>query len=175
MNTRVSERRPRWLRIGLEVLVVILVFAGITAWRARDLLPADQRSIAPAFALTDLHGRDWTTESLQGRPAVIYFFAPWCGVCAASSPQLRWFDRLAGDSVQLVLIGLDWQRREELEEYAADHALRVPVLAGSPSVGADYRIQGYPTYYVIDSEGRIAARDVGFTTVAGLWLRTRGL
>jgi thiol-disulfide isomerase/thioredoxin len=175
MNPHVSERRPRWLRIGLEVLVVILVFAGITAWRARDLLPADQRRIAPAFALADLHGRHWTTESLQGRPAVIYFFAPWCGVCAASSPQLRWFDRLAGDSVQLVLIGLDWQRREELDEYAADHALRVPVLSGNPSVASDYRIQGYPTYYVIDSEGRIAARDVGFTTVAGLWLRTRGL
>jgi thiol-disulfide isomerase/thioredoxin len=175
MNPHVSERRPRWLWIGLEVLVVILVFAGITAWRARDLLPADQRSIAPAFALADLHGRHWTTESLQGRPAVIYFFAPWCGVCAASSPQLRWFDRLAGDSVQLVLIGLDWQRREELDEYAADHALRVPVLSGNPSVASDYRIQGYPTYYVIDSEGRIAARDVGFTTVAGLWLRTRGL
>lgn len=175
MNPRVNERRSRWLRIGLEVLVVMLVFAGLTAWRARDLLPADQRSTAPAFALADLQGTGWTTQSLQGKPAVIYFFAPWCGVCAASSPQLRWFDRLAGDSVQLVLIGLDWQRLEELDEYAARHELQVPVLAGNPSVAADYRVRGYPTYYVIDSEGRIAARDIGFTTVAGLWLRTRGL
>jgi hypothetical protein len=36
-------------------------------------------------------------------------------------------------------------------------------------------VRGYPTYYVIDSSGRIAGRDVGFTTVAGLWWRTRGL
>ena len=51
----------------------------------------------------------------------------------------------------------------------------MPVLVGTPGTGADYRIRGYPTYYVIDSQGRIARRDMGFTTVAGLWLRTTGL
>jgi len=28
---------------------------------------------------------------------------------------------------------------------------------------------------VVDAQGRIARRDVGLTTVAGLWLRTLGL
>jgi hypothetical protein len=72
-------------------------------------------------------------------------------------------------------VGLDWSTHEELRAYAAKHALRMPVLAGDPATGAAYRIRGYPTYYVIDPLGRIARRDVGLTTAAGLWLRTRGL
>ena len=166
---------PRLRRLLLELLVFVAIVAGIQAWRARDLLPADERTAAPAFALTDLDGRPWSPASLAGRPAVLYFFAPWCGVCAASAPQLRWFDRWAGDEVQVVLVGLDWSSPAELAQYPARHELALPVLAGGAQTAADYRIRGYPTYYVLDGSGRIAGRDSGYTTAPGLWLRTRGL
>jgi len=165
----------RWKRFALEALVFILIVAGIQAWRARDLLPADERTAAPAFELTDLEGRTWQSTDLAGKPAVIYFFAPWCGVCAASSPQLRWFHRWRGDDVQVMLIGLDYGSPSEVREYARKHSLDVPVLFGTPATGAAYRISGYPTYYVIDAQGRIARRDMGLSTVAGLWIRTLGL
>ena len=165
----------RWKRFALEALLFVVIVAGIQAWRARDLLPADERTAAPAFELTDLDGRPWSAAGLAGKPAVIYFFAPWCGVCAASSPQLRWFHRWRGDDVQVLLIGLDYAAPGELRSYAARHGLAMPVLAGNPATGAAYRIRGYPTYYVIDRQGRIARRDAGLTTVAGLWLRTLGL
>ena len=165
----------RWKRFALEALVFIVIVAGIQAWRARDLLPADERTAAPAFELTDLEGRTWRSTDLAGKPAVIYFFAPWCGVCAASSPQLRWFHRWRGDDVQVILVGLDYGSPSEVHEYARRHSLTMPVLFGTPATGAAYRISGYPTYYVIDAQGRIARRDVGLSTVAGLWIRTLGL
>jgi len=166
---------PRSGRLLLELLLVVLVVAGIQAWRARDLLPADARTPAPPLELRDLEGRAWSTQQLAGKPAVVYFFAPWCGVCAASSPQLRWFQRWRGDDVGIVLVGLDYASLAELEEYARDHELDMPVLAGLPDTAASYRVRGYPTYYVLDAQGRIAGRDMGYTTVAGLWLRTLGL
>lgn len=165
----------RWARRLAEVLLVVVIVGGIQAWRMRDLLPTGERVAAPAFELVDLQGRSWTLETLAGKPAVLYFFAPWCGVCAASSPQLRWFDRWMGDEVQVVLVGLDWSSLAELEAYAARHELTLPILVADGEVGADYQIPGYPTYYVIDAEGRIAGRDFGYTTSPGLWLRTRGL
>jgi len=166
---------PRLGRLLLELLLVILVVGGIQAWRARDLLPADERTQAPPLELRDLDGRAWSLEQLAGKPAVIYFFAPWCGVCAASSPQLRWFQHWRGDDVGVVLVGLDYASPAELVEYARDHELGTPVLAGQPDTAAAYRVRGYPTYYVLDAQGRIAGRDMGVTTVAGLWLRTLGL
>ena len=165
----------RWKRFALEALVFMVIVAGIQAWRARDLLPSDQRTVAPAFELADLDGRTWRSADLAGKPAVIYFFAPWCGVCAASSPQLRWFHRWRGEDVQVILIGLDYSSPSEVDEYARKHDLTMPVLIGTPAIGAAYRISGYPTYYVIDAQGRIARRDVGLSTVAGLWIRTLGL
>ena len=165
----------RWKRFALEALVFIVIVAGIQAWRARDLLPNDERTVAPAFELADLDGRAWRSADLAGKPAVIYFFAPWCGVCAASSPQLRWFHRWRGEDVQVILIGLDYSSPSEVDEYARKHDLTMPVLIGTPAIGAAYRISGYPTYYVIDAQGRIARRDVGLSTVAGLWIRTLGL
>jgi len=167
--------KSRWMRRLAEVLVFVAIIGGLYAWRTHDLLPADERTAAPAFDLVDLEGRRWSPESLRGRPAVLYFFAPWCRVCAASSPQLRWFHRWAGDEVRVVLIGLDWASGAELVEYARKHELSLPVLAGHADTAASYRIRGYPTYYVLDADGRIAARDFGYTTAPGLWLRTRGL
>jgi len=164
-----------WSRRLAEVLLFVVIVGGIYAWGTRDLLPADERTAAPRFDLVDLDGRRWTAEVLNGKPAVLYFFAPWCGVCAASAPQLRWFDHWTGDDVQVMLVGLDWSSAAELAEYARKHELTVPVLAGDPETAANYRIRGYPTYYVVDSAGRIAGRDFGYTTAPGLWLRTRGL
>ena len=167
--------KSRWARRLAEVLLFVVIVGGIYAWRTRDLLPAGDRVAAPAFALADLQGRPWSLDALEGKPAVLYFFAPWCGVCAASAPQLRWFDRWQGDEVQVVLVALDWSSSAELAEYAARHELQLPVLAAGPQVAADYRIRGYPTYYVLDAAGRVAGRDFGYTTAPGLWLRTRGL
>ena len=170
-----EKRAGSWKRASLQIALLAGALALLTAWNTRDLLPVDERSEAPGWFLSDLQGQPRSLQELRGRPAVLYFFAPWCGVCAASSPQLRWFDRLVGNQVQLVMIGLDWDRPEELAEYAKRHSLENPVLLGTAATAADYRVRGYPTYYVIDSSGRIAGRDVGFTTVAGLWWRTRGL
>ncbi len=161
-------------RLVLELLVVVAIVAAVQAWRARDLLPVDERTPAPPLELRDLQGRNWSTADLAGRPAVIYFFAPWCKVCAASTPQLRWFHRWRGDDVTILMVGLDWTSQEELREYASRHAVSMPVLAGLASTGASWKVRGYPTYYILDARGHIAARDVGFTTALGLWLRTLG-
>ena len=165
----------RLKRIALELAAFVAIFAAVQAWLARDLLPANERTPVPAFQLSDLDGRPWDAKDLAGRPALIYFFAPWCSVCAASAPQLRWFHRWRGDDVRVVLVGLDWNSIEELQQYAARHELTMPVLAGDPATGAAFRVPACPTYYVVDSQGRIAGRDMGFTTVAGLWVRTLGL
>jgi thiol-disulfide isomerase/thioredoxin len=162
----------RLLRILLQAAALLLPLFAVYAWQTRDLLPADDRQPAPAFSLATLDGGRFRSESLQGRPTVLYFFAPWCKVCAASASQLRWFQRLAGDSSQVVLVALDYDSAAEVKDYGRRHELDLPILLGDAAIARDYRIRGYPTYYVIDADGRVAGRDFGLSTLPGLWWRS---
>jgi thiol-disulfide isomerase/thioredoxin len=165
----------RWLRVSLQLAGLAAAVLAIQAWQARDMLPAGQRSMAPPFLLADATGQALDSGSLAGKPVVLYFFAPWCHVCAASAPQLRWFGRWFGRSTRVVLIALDYESPAEVAAWTRAHDIAMPVLLGDPQVARDYRIRGYPTYYVLDSQGRVAGRDFGLTTFAGLWWRTLGL
>lgn len=166
----------RWRRRGL-ILIEVALFVGIVvsiyAWRTRDLLPADAAMPAPAFELQDLAGKTWRLEDFKGKPTVLYFFAPWCTVCAASAHQLRWFYDWFGDEVNLVMIGLDYVKVGEIAGFRQKHDIESVVLIGNPATGRDYRVPGYPTYYVLDGEGRIRRKDFGVSTVVGLWWRSR--
>ena len=165
----------RWRRVFLQLAALLVAVLAVHAWQTRDMLPAGERIMAPPFLLADVAGPSLASESLSGKPAVLYFFAPWCHVCAASAPQLRWFDRWFGDSTQVVLVALDYESPAEVSAWARAHEIGMPVLLGDPDLAAAYRIRGYPTYYVLDSRGRIAGRDFGLSTVAGLWWRSLGL
>jgi thiol-disulfide isomerase/thioredoxin len=165
----------RWRGALLQLLALLLAVLAIHAWQTRDMLPGEQRVAAPSFELADAAGVRLASDALVGRPAILYFFAPWCQVCAASAPQLRWFDRYFGDSTRLVLVALDYSSPAEVAAWAAGHDLHMPVLLGDATLALAYRIRGYPTYYVLDRDGRIAGRDLGLTTFVGLWWRTRGL
>jgi len=162
----------RWALRVLQAMVLLLPAVGIYAWQTRDLLPDGSRDPAPALELPVVQeGRSGGNEPVS-RPAVLYFFAPWCGVCAASAPQLRWYERFLGDSTPLVLVALDYESPQQVREWLARHDLDSPVLLGDARTAEAYRIRGFPTYYVIDPQGRVAARDYGFTTLLGLWWRT---
>lgn len=165
----------RWASRILQAAVLLLPALAVYAWQTRDLLPDGARIPAPALTLPALDGDALDPAALEGRPAVLYFFAPWCGICSASAPQLRWFDRFFGDSTPLVLVALDFESPAQVREWVRRHDLEAPVVLGDAAAAAAFRIRGFPTYYVLDRQGRIAARDFGFTTVLGLWLRTRWL
>ena len=166
--TRKRRRRGLWL----EVAVAALLIGGVYAWRTAPLLPSGGEIAAPEWSLSDLAGRRWSNADFEGRATVLYFFAPWCAVCNASAHQLRWFERWSGDGAALVLIALDYETPAAVAEYAQRHRLDGPVLLGDAQMAAAFRIYGYPTYYVVNGEGRIVSRDFGYTTLPGLWART---
>ena len=159
----------------LNAALVLIVFVAATAYQSRNMLPAD-REIAPELRAVTLAGSPYNLDGADGRPALVYFFAPWCKICGASADNLerlhRWWE---SGEFEIVAVALDWSSTEEVREYAERHKLSMPVLLADASVRQRWQVQAYPSYYVLDEEHRIARRDIGYSSQFGLWWRARSV
>lgn len=162
-----SFRARPVLSTAFDVLILIAVMVAVHAWQTRGLPVAET---APARPLLTLDG-DLAQSSVQpGAVGVVYFFAPWCHVCRASMGNL---DELLEDGsvAWASAIALDYENAAAVEQFVDDVGITMPVLLGQGQEIRDWGIRGYPTYFVIDSTGRINSRSVGYSTALGLRFR----
>ncbi|MDH5433234.1 MAG: TlpA family protein disulfide reductase, partial [Gammaproteobacteria bacterium] len=104
-------------------------------------------------------------------PTLIYFFAPWCQVCHASIDNLEDIYQSEKDNINIYLVALDWKNLEEILDFLSQHQLSMPVLLGTNQTRSEYKIKGYPSYYLIDSDGKIVSKNFGYSTELGLRVR----
>lgn len=172
MITRIKRgwRRLRehfWLSLLVDSLLILIAFLLIHGWQTRDL-PVDQP--APDTRLAQLDGSGIRSAFGEGEAGVVYFFAPWCFYCKTSIGNL---DQLveSGRISWATAVALDYGDAAEVQEFVDGTEITLPVLMGNNQTAADWSVRAFPTYYVIDAEGRISSRSVGYSTMLGMWLR----
>ena len=125
-------------------------------------------STAPGFSLEDTEGETVSLESLQGKPVVIAFFAPWCPHCQDEAPRLNEIHAQYGDRVHIVSIsatpyGKDYSPQDrsritldDLKWFQEEFSVTYPLLFDpSIAVGTAYQIRSFPTTYFLDAEHRV--------------------
>ena len=136
------------------------------------MLPANGTEDAPVFSLTSLDGGDFDLGVQGSKPTLVYFFAPWCGVCHASIDNVEDIrTKRTEDELTVYAVALDWSGRESVERFVAQHDLTIPVLLGTDAVRQAYHVDAFPSYYVLDEQGKITARSRGYSTELGMRLR----
>jgi len=169
------DSSPRWRKVSsllLNAALMLIVFVVVSTFQARNMLSTN-RQAAPDLQAMTLDGAEFDLGAADARPTLVYFFAPWCHYCALSSDNLVRLRRLRDETeLRIITVALDWQSVDEVEEYAEQHKLNVPVLLGDASISRDWKVYGFPTYYVLNSERQIVRRDIGYTTQLGMLWRT---
>lgn len=114
---------------------------------------------APDFSLKDVGGRSVDLRSLTGKVVVLDFWATWCPPCREEMPHLEQLHRQLREK-GLVILGLDvGEDGDTVREFARKNDYTFTLLLGAePDVSARYHVDGYPTVFVIDRAGKIAAR-----------------
>lgn len=162
----------KYATIGINLAFLLIAFAGITAFQARNMLDTGS-SLAPPLQATTLAGTHFDLAETASQPVLVYFFAPWCNYCAFSADNLTRLRRMRDEQeLQIVAVALDWKNVAEVADYADRHQLNVPVLLGGATIARDWKVYGFPTYYVLDSKHRVARRDIGYSTQLGLLWRS---
>ena len=167
-KAQAAYRTRRALRWAVDLAVVLALVAAIGAWQTRGHV----RGVPlPAEALTSLDGRTVSLQSLAGKPTVLAFWAPWCGVCKASSDNLSRAAHLLGSRAQVVSIALAYNDRGQVERYVHDGAVDYPVLLGDDALARTLNVTSFPTLYFVGADGTISGSAVGYTTTLGLLWR----
>jgi thiol-disulfide isomerase/thioredoxin len=160
------------LMYSLEAAVIASLLIAIYTYQSRNLLPTDLQQ-APALSAPTLAGGFYDLQDNAAATTLVYFFAPWCKICAASSGNIDNLRNLrSDDDLNILLVALDWQTEIEVQEYVDRHEITVPVLLGDGKIMSAWNIYAFPTYYILDDEQRVVRRDLGYSTLAGLWWRT---
>lgn len=156
-----------WAALVFDVVVILGVMIAVNAWQSRDLPLGEQ---APTTVLTTLAGEPEINAIPEGSAGVVYFFAPWCGICRHSIGNL---DSLVKDGsiAWASAVALDYENREEVEDFIQETKVSLPTLMGKTQTASDWGIRGFPTYFVIDKDGNISSRSVGYSTSLGLRAR----
>jgi thiol-disulfide isomerase/thioredoxin len=149
-----DTRSRRYRSLLLNGAALLAVFIVVTTYQSRNML-ATGDEVAPELRGTTLEGEPYDLEDAGSRPALVYFFAPWCKICAASADNLNRLRRWA----------------EEVRAYVQRHELDITVVLGDSNVARQWQIYAFPSYYVLDSEHRIARRDIGYSSQLGLLWR----
>lgn len=171
LNPRTHWTRLRsrfWPSLAFDVSLMLLVFLAVHAWQTRDL-PIN--AMAPETVLPLLGSAAPGAATTDGSVGIVYFFAPWCRVCRVSIGNL---DSLVegGQVAWGTVVALDYADAAEVSAFIDRTGISLPVLLGSPRTAAEWSVQVFPTYYVIDASGRIQSRSVGYSTWAGMWFRS---
>ncbi len=169
--TRPKPNVRKYQSFLMNAGLIVIVFFGVLAFQSRNMLAADGRA-APELRGTTLTGQPYDLGDARARPALVYFFAPWCRICAASAGNLnrlrRWRDT---DEIEIVAVALDWGVADEVRDYVERHDLDVTVVLGDANVARQWQIKAFPSYYVLNSEHRLVRRDIGYSSQLGLWFR----
>ena len=74
--------------------------------------------------------------------------------------------------IDIKAVVLDYQSIAEVEQFAKNLDLTFPILLGNQNVKQAFKVSAYPSYYVLDKNGAIEHRSLGYSTALGLYLRS---
>ncbi|HEY3293893.1 MAG TPA: redoxin family protein [bacterium] len=122
---------------------------------------------APDFTLNDLaSNKKISLASLRGKVVILDFWATWCGPCRMSMPLLDKFYTDASKPKDVVVYGVNVFERsgtDKLKPFLTQQNVHFPVLLGTNDMATDYGVNSIPTLVVIDKDGKIAYRHVGYS------------
>jgi cytochrome c biogenesis protein CcmG/thiol:disulfide interchange protein DsbE len=162
MAQRPSLRVPsRWLKYGLPLLIAILIHSPLGC---KKETPKEKRPLAPDFSLPSVDGKTITLSRLKGKVVLLDFWATWCAPCRLAIPHLNEMYRVYRErGLEIIGVSLDTGGRERVRKFAVNMGIQYTIIMADDEVVKNYGISPIPTTYLIDRDGSISSKWVGFS------------
>ena len=120
---------------------------------------------APDWSLPAIQNADGTLSmsDYRGRITYVDFWASWCGPCRLSLPALNGLNaKFADDPVQFLAISIDVVE-EDAWDFLKRYTVDFPVVIDTEGdIARTFAVDGMPSGYLIDGDGRVREIHIGF-------------
>lgn len=145
-------------------MTVILLCLGL-GWVIYDSLHenlVNTGDSAPNFKVVTDNGREITRNEFGGKVLILNFWATWCGPCIQEIPSLDALQRQLGPQ-GVVVVAVSVDRNEAAYKKFLQQMQPAFYTARDPKgdISASYGTFKYPESYIIDSKGRVLAKEIG--------------
>lgn len=146
------------------LILILCVFAplGFTQQPGKGLTILPEKPQAADFSLQDLDGGAHRLSDYRGRVVIVNFWATWCPPCRAEMPSMqRAWEQLEDEGI--LMFGIDVGEDEDtVFQFTANYPVEFPLLLDRDSkIIEQWPVNGLPTTFVVDTEGRIVYRAIG--------------
>jgi thiol-disulfide isomerase/thioredoxin len=118
-------------------------------------------SAAENFTLTDAQGKSHSLAGYRGKWVIVNFWATWCPPCLEEIPDLVAVKESRKD-LEIIGIAMEFQDAKQVMQFADGMFVNYPIVLGdrkiSESIG---KVDGLPTTFIYDPQGKLAERHVG--------------
>ena len=133
---------------------------------ARKLIDEPRRAratYAPDFSFTSQQGEFITLEDLKGKAVVLDFWGTWCKPCVMATPGLVKLHKKFAEQPVVFISVAENDREDAWSAYIDKNKMVWPqFLDKTRKLVLPFGVTGYPTYIIIDPEGIVQWRRVGY-------------
>ncbi len=121
---------------------------------------------ARAFELTDTQGRAQNLAAYKGKWVLVNFWATWCPPCNAEIPDLiALHNQYSKTRLEVIGIAMEYNDPKQVLQFAHNLHITYPIVLGNDAIAEQIgQVEGLPTSYLYNPQGKIVAYQVGALT-----------
>jgi peroxiredoxin len=146
------------------VLLPLVIVLFVCAEAEKTSIFGNNSSQAPDFTVKDLKGREISLSNYSGKVIFLNFWATWCRPCKAEIPDfIEAYKQYKDKGMEIIGISVDTISPKSVLKFAEKYKINYPVVMSTDTIQKDYEPGPYiPTTIIIDQEGKIRHRHIGY-------------
>ena len=112
---------------------------------------------APGFTATDSTGKDASLASMKGNVVVMEFWGTMFKASTANASEMKNLSGMFKTNTKFVALACRERDAKAATDWWSKSELSYPLITKGDAIATDYKVMGYPSYYVIDDKGSVAA------------------
>ncbi len=117
------------------------------------------------FRLTDTDGKSHSLSGYKGKWVLVNYWATWCPPCLEEIPDLIALHGNKKNNLVVIGVAMDYRNRKHVIDFAEGLLVDYPIVLGTDQVVRQIGpVEGLPTTYLFNPDGKMVAKQVGAIT-----------